>query len=167
MVTDALGAAGLAFFTNRVRNERNSAAAVQELGGQIQYGYQRQGRAQPIVPQWLRNFTGDGVVGVDLSNVSVRGTGVGDEGLRYLRGCSDLQVLTLSGAQVSDAGLKHLTSLPQFRELGFDNTSVTDEGIKQLAGVASLRSLSLQNTSISKDGLAKLRGALPHCTITP
>src|SRR5688572_9372476 len=138
----------LAIFTNRVREERNSARSVHQLGGHVQYAYQRQGRSQPMLPGWVRNFTGDGVVGVDLRNASVTGPE-----LAKLAGLRNVWWLHLSDAEIGDGDLEDLRSLPRLRWLFLSNCDIGDDGLTHVATLSELDLLDLNGTRVTDDGL--------------
>ena len=71
----------------------------------------------------------------------------------------------LSGTRVSDDGLKHLKGLTDLGSLYLNNTQVTDAGLEHLKGMTHLRSLSLRGTKVTDEGIQELQQALPNCRI--
>jgi len=67
-------------------------------------------------------------------------TKITDEGLKHLRGLSNLEHLSLA-PQHSDAGLEHL------------------------GGLRKLETIKAVNTKVTKAGVAKLQETLPRCQV--
>ena len=65
-----------------------------------------------------------------------------DDGLKHLKDCKNLEVLTLNGTKVTDEGLKHLKDLK------------------------TLKSLSLPRATVSAAAVAELKKSLPGCSIS-
>lgn len=146
-------------------------------------------------PQWLRNlwsderltlldtasviiFDGEEFDDADIENVvlplarwnqiemvSLSGTRVTDEGLRFLTGCRDLQLLECSGIPITDDGLKHIAQMQHLNSLSLDGTQVTDKGIQQLARLHGLELLSVSNTNVTDAGVEALRKHLPNLQV--
>ena len=86
-----------------------------------------------------------------------RGPRIGDEGLRYLSGCTGLRELYLKGTAITDRGLSAIHKLPQVWSLILDDTAVSDEGCAALADMPQLGLLSLNRTRVVGHAVAKLR----------
>jgi hypothetical protein len=99
----------------------------------------------------LRRLTG-------LRWLELRGSPVGEEGLKHVSALKELQVLDLSRSRVTDAGLKRLKGLAGLRELTLAGTPVTDSGLDALAGLTGLEYLDLSDTPVGNKGLARLKG---------
>src|SRR5262245_51170810 len=55
---------------------------------------------------------------------------IGDKGMAFLAGLTNLTELTLDGTNVSDEGLKHLSGMTKLKLLVLSNTQVTDAGME-------------------------------------
>ncbi len=74
-----------------------------------------------------------------------RGT---DDGLKNLKGLTNLTNLLICGPGVTDAGLANLQGLTKLESLVLHGTSVTDAGLEHLKSLPSLQSLALQVSRI-------------------
>ena len=83
--------------------------------------------------------------------------------LKELANCITQRSLT--GNQITDEGLVHLKGLTNLAELGLNETQVTDAGLRQLKGLTKLEILEVDGTQITDAGIAELRQALPNCKI--
>ena len=72
------------------------------------------------------------LAGLPLKKLHLERTKIGDEGLKHLKGATQLTYLNLYGTQVTDAGLKHIKSLPKLEKLYVWKSKVTDAGIAAL-----------------------------------
>jgi serine/threonine protein kinase len=139
---------------------------------------------QPITDQGLRYLVKANVVGLIL-----KGTSIGDDGLRHLRDSEHLKVLNLADTRVTDDGLEHLSRLRKIETLDLSGTSVngsglrhleqvtslktlilagtelTDAGCKSVGRLSSLDSLDVRHTDISDEGMKQLATGLPGCDI--
>ena len=86
------------------------------------------------------------------------GAGITDEGMQYLRGLTELEVLVVYGTEITDAGLVQLSGHTRLRELCLGNSAIKGSGLKHLSGLTNLKELRLQETLISDDGLRHLGG---------
>ena len=107
-----------------------------------------------------RHVNDDGMVHlrklVNLEELNLFGSKVGDQGLEHIADKLKLQVLQLSG-QNTDAGLKHLAELIALRtlEIGFGGEiDVTDRGVEHLRKLTSLERLRLDKCKVSDTGCA-------------
>jgi len=74
-----------------------------------------------------------------LTHVNLRGSGIGDQGLRYLSGLKWLTHLDLAVTEVTDEGLSHLTSLRRLTHLDLHGSRSTRASHKGMpASVTSL-----------------------------
>ena len=92
-----------------------------------------------------------------LLALGLDGTFVSDAGLVHLEGMSGLRVISLSRTGISDAGLVHLKSLTALAKLQLDDTRITGAGLVHLKGLTQLESLDLGNTEVNDEGLTYLR----------
>jgi serine/threonine protein kinase len=86
------------------------------------------------------------------------GPGVGNDGVRHLRGLTSLQVVRLGLPSITDDGLQNLAGLVNLKRLDLGGTRVTDAGLEHLAGLKKLQHLSLDQTAVHGKGLRALRG---------
>lgn len=186
MTLVSIALAWLAYERNEVRKREAAIAAIESLGGEVDFDL-----AQPFRPIWLRPMLGDKspgeVVSVhlveskvtddDIAHVAgfkrlerldLRGcTQVTDAGLVHLAGCTKLEWLFLTNTQVTDHGLAHLACLTNLDNLYLNGTPVTDAGLVRLAGLKNLRYLCLTRTKIklTDQGVSELEKALPNLAI--
>ena len=91
-----------------------------------------------------------------LSELSLTGTQITDNGIDSLSQLTDLIKLSLSGTRVSDKGIKSLGQLKSLRMLNLFDTDLTDEGIKNLAHITSLTELLLGGPKVTEMGIRSL-----------
>ena len=113
---------------------------------------------------------GDQIWGIHLRNSQVT-----DEGLRVLKGITNLRHVSLEYAdpgmyppgyrlpprRITDAGMVHLGKLTQLQSLHLRGVPVTDAGLGALSGLTGVHVLYLDRTQITGPGLAHL-SSLPH-----
>jgi Leucine-rich repeat (LRR) protein len=88
-------------------------------------------------------------------------TGLADEDLPVLSGCSELKILRVEGNPgISDKGVKYLAQFTELEELNLGKTGITDESLKDIAKLFNLKRLFLTGKNLSSRGLADL-GPLP------
>ena len=105
--------------------------AIENLGGSVTYDFERQGRAEPPGPRWLRSCVGDHYfMRVDV--VVFWDPQTNDECLRHLRGLRGVKKLELDFTQVTDAGLVHFEHLRDLQLIGLRETRVTHEAKTRL-----------------------------------
>jgi internalin A len=116
----------------------------------------------------------------NLRRLGLGGTAISDEGLKELRGLTELQRLDLRASRtrdtsdakiyselkklqkaglrpiITDVGLGELTALQQLRWLDLTDTQITDVGLAALKGLTNLEELGLANTAISTTGVKEL-----------
>jgi internalin A len=98
----------------------------------------------------------------NLKALKLKCTAPGDKGLMHLSALSDLKVLLYEQTQVTNEGLATLKCFSNLEEFSLlENYTVTDEGLKHLLPLKNLRRLSLRYTPITNEGLATV-GELPH-----
>lgn len=91
-----------------------------------------------------------------LESFSVTETEITDNGMKHLRGLTNLRVLVLYGNKLTGAGTVHLSSLTQLQHLELGHTKVDDEGLKHLANLKHLEYLSLDGAPVTDRGLEYL-----------
>ena len=72
---------------------------------------------------------------MQLRELYLAKTGVGDEGLAHLRPLTQLRIISLADTQITDAGLKHLAAVKSLRHIFLYPTKVTDAGVAELKTV--------------------------------
>jgi hypothetical protein len=155
----AIAGSWYAWKRQQVERQRAVVKLVEELGGEVEYDYQRSSlgtfipNAEPPGPAWLRSLLGDdffanvtGVVGLTYTEIS---DAKSEYFLERLKGSPQLKELSLGGTQVTDAVLEHLKRLPQLKTLNLGGAQVTDAGIELLKGLPQLKE---QWTALSPRG---------------
>lgn len=131
---------GLAFVAVPAERQRQAVAAVQALGGWVQYvefgETESNARLKTYLRRWLPRDYFD-----------------------------DVQAIDLESRKVTDADLANLESLKHLQTLNLRGTEVTDAGLVHLRGLTELRSLYLYRTQVTDTGAAQLQHALPNCRI--
>ena len=166
----ALAAGGAVAY--RARQEQQSVAAIEKLGGSVYYHHQVDGHifdesAEPPGPAWLRRYFGENCLAkvhtVWLQHWDVpawKHRPVTDADLAVLDSLSSLQRIMLDDSQVTDAGLKRLQR-HQLKELHLNRLAITDTGIERVTEIESLVSLNLGGTQVTDRSLDRLRN-LPN-----
>jgi hypothetical protein len=159
-LTAVLGAAVMAAPAPRSderKGQQKAVEAVQRLGGQVMYDYQRPNPARPNVfdpkarPRDPKVF--HRVVRVSLGDTRAR-----DEDLKVLVNFPHLENLDLTGTRITGAGLAHLRGLKNLRVLSLWKTQVDDAGLKHIKGLTRMWLLILDQTKVTDAGLAHLKG---------
>ncbi len=154
----SIGWSWLALQSRPARRECEAAAAIEKLGGRLQW-------TDPAGPGGLPgSLVGDDfnghVIFVGLEYNRAAGTA-----LEHLEWLDQVENLALEFSSVSDADLERLRGLKQLERLNLTKTQVTDAGLKTLKGLNQLQCLCLGGTSVTKEALAKLQQELPNCKI--
>ncbi|MBC8873301.1 MAG: hypothetical protein H8E44_28020 [Planctomycetes bacterium] len=142
--------------------EEQAIAKIEKLGGMFEVDEKTPGR--PVVAVLLR-----GTQVTDASLKYLRGltnlemlslffTHVTDGGLEHLEGMTNLRTLSLCGTLVTDAGLVHLKELNNLAHLELLGTHVTDAGLEHLKDMTNLRTLGLPGFRVTDAGLEHLKG---------
>jgi hypothetical protein len=134
----------LGVYVNRARRVRDAVAAIEKLGGHIQFHPTRVWDVTGLLPR---------VKWIDLSN-----TATTDADLALLERLDDVELLTLDGTKVTDAGLVHLSRLHRLFALELNDTAITGAGLKILGRLKAITWLELCNTQIDDGGLSALAG---------
>lgn len=107
------------------------------------------------------NLSGAGMAEIakltQLEHLRIRGSSIGDDGLKALSTMPNLRVLNLPQGKFTDAGLAQLKLLPKLQMLRIGSPQVTDEGIATLKDFPSLRRVHLIDIPITDRGLADLQ----------
>lgn len=91
-----------------------------------------------------------------LQNLHGESAALTDEGIVYLEGLKNLEILDLSGTDITDAGLSHISGLDRLRELRLCGTKITDAGLETVKGWTELRELRLRGSCVTDAGLEKI-----------
>jgi len=173
-VAVAIPCSWLAVEMKAAKEQREAAAALEELGATVTWDKSAPG------PAWLRGVLGEyffargirvGLQGVEatdstleplraldqLQDLVIWSNNVTDAGLEYLKGLRDLKKLTLPCLNVTDAGVEHLAGLNQVEDLCLGWTQVTDAGLEKLVGLKRLQSLWLNDTKVTDIGVEHLQ----------
>jgi beta-lactamase regulating signal transducer with metallopeptidase domain/5-hydroxyisourate hydrolase-like protein (transthyretin family) len=151
--------------------EREAAARVRELGGWYQvdadgHVVEVNMASHSVGKQGIQNPRKDTDGGLRAAAgfprlrrfIGTRGQ-VTDEGLRALRGLTDLELLWVSeGNAVTDAGVAHLTGLTKLKRVHLSGSRLTDASLAVLAGLPALEELGIGNNVFTDDGLKQLAG---------
>jgi hypothetical protein len=137
---------------NRVDRRRRAIEQITELGGTIQYDYEREAArrnrpAEPPGPRWLRKLIGDELF-VTVAAISLDDLTLSDADLEQLSIFTRAKYLGLRNTQVSDAGFKHLRGWTQLEFLQLSGTQIGDEGLAHLDRCGRLEYLYLNRTLI-------------------
>ncbi len=100
----------------------------------------------------------------NLRHLTLIGTLVTDDSLKYLRDLTKLEELDLYGVKITDDGVEHLRKLTALRKLNLLGAQITDSSADILAQFRELRELNLYRSRITNAGLDKLR-QLPHLQV--
>jgi len=96
----------------------------------------------------------------NLQLVRVGGMAVGDRGLQYLAGLTNLDTLVI-GSKVTDEGLGHLQGMKKLDRLTISG-DFTDRGLRQLEGLTRLRVLRIKSEHpLSRTAQNRLQDSLP------
>lgn len=101
-----------------------------------------------------------------LESVSLNGTNINDEGLKYLNTCNSINNLNLTFTSISDKGIAHLIRLSKLEYLRLKETNITTKGLLNLNN-KSLEELFLSDASSQEDiiNLKHLSRKIPNCKI--
>jgi hypothetical protein len=93
-----------------------------------------------------------------IQDLCLTGTDVTDDGVRLLRGASELRWLDVSFTAISDAGLANFARSTKLNQLNVEAARITDEGLKVVSQFTRLQELDLSQTAITDAGLPHLAG---------
>lgn len=137
----------------RAGKQREAVAAILADGGRVTYDYQKEGKASPAAPAWLRRLVGD-----DVFAHVVSAQVVGNTDLAFLEDLPSLEELDLAAAVFEEGELRRVAGLSRLRKLDVSNSSISNEGLKQLVALPRLEELSLAGSAIGDDELRTLKG---------
>lgn len=96
-----------------------------------------------------------------LTDITISGVNIGNDGFRYLRTLPSLKSLNASDTKCTDVDIKHISGLNAIEHLNLSGTAITDESIPVLLKLPKLRWVDLSSTRVTPDGLRRLRRELP------
>ncbi len=102
----------------------------------------------------------------NVESLVLRDTGLTDESVKYVSGLEKLKKLDLSECTspgITDACGEYLAKMSNLQSLNLWTTAFSDEGLRCLSGLKNLTILNLDNTKITDDGVAML-AELPQLT---
>jgi thiol-disulfide isomerase/thioredoxin len=125
---------------------RQAMADIERLGGRVRVQVSESGE----------EYTEVGLFG----GGSFYGWRGGSEGIKYLKGLSNLKQLRIQDvAQFGDAGMARLKDIKSLETLFVGRSGVSDEGFKYLEGLGRLESLGLwSNGQITDKALEHIKG---------
>ncbi|MCH2202500.1 MAG: hypothetical protein MK102_11065 [Fuerstiella sp.] len=94
---------------------------------------------------------------VDMTDLSLEQTAVGDSGLSHLNSLQALEWINLYRTQIGDNSLKNIRRLRSLQHLPMGETRVTDAGLIYLSEMNQLLYLGLRGNTVTNDGLKHLR----------
>jgi hypothetical protein len=92
----------------------------------------------------------------ELEHLRIRGSSIGDEGLKILSTMPNLRFLNLPQGKFTDAGLAQLKQLPRLDSIRIGGPKVTDAGIAVFKDFPALKSVHLIDIPITDSGLTDL-----------
>jgi hypothetical protein len=105
----------------------------------------------------------------DLDGIVGNTPAFNDEAISMLSGHSKIRSVHLSGSGVSDDGIKYLSSLPNLRSITFignDGNStrpdISDAAVPSIARLRGVTSVTLNKTLITNEGFRRIVSSLPQ-----
>lgn len=148
----------LAVMTRPARREREAAAAIEKLGGIVEW-------TEPQGPEWVPGVVvGDDFYG-HVKFVGLEANKAADAVLVQIKWLDHIENLALDFSNVADTDLENLSGLKQLEWLNLSKTKVTDAGLESLKGLSKLEELHLEGTQVTDRGVERLQQALPNCKI--
>lgn len=102
---------------------------------------------------------------VNLEELSLRQTHIGDASGRQLAMCTKLRALYLDNTRVSDRFATYLEDLRNLEELSLAGTAVSDGVVISIRKMKSLRSVTVTGTRVSRAAINELRAARPDLRV--
>lgn len=101
----------------------------------------------------------------DLRTLDLENTSLTDDGVGSLRDLEQLECLSLKGTRISSAALRRIADLPALEELDLAYTAIDDQALLYLSECESLDHLDLTGTKVTPLAIDKLQQQLPKCSI--
>lgn len=92
----------------------------------------------------------------ELHGLQLGGTDISDDGLQYLSHIDNLYFLELPGTDITGTGVSHLRSLQKLGSLDLSGCKITPEGFEEILKLKTLTSLYLRNTDLTDQDLDRL-----------
>jgi hypothetical protein len=156
MIFTAIAAVACGWLGRKIeqkRREREAIAAIRNLGGVVNYDYQRGAgprpswrlRGEPSGSAWLRKLLGENF----FSEIEFVGLAPRPE--------------TTDAAL--NAAFESLKGMPRLQFLYLTGTKINDDRLENLNPLTQLQGLELHKTKVSEAEIEKLQKALPNCKI--
>lgn len=148
----------LAVMTRPARREREAAAAIEKLGGIVEW-------TEPQGPEWVPGVVvGDDFYG-HVKFVGLETNKAANTALAQIKWLDHVENVVLDFSNATDADLENLSGLKQLERLNLRGTRITDTGLESLKGLNELQELHLDGTQVTDRGVERFRQALPNCKI--
>lgn len=100
----------------------------------------------------------------EIENLSLTGTGIGDDGFKQLASLTNLKHFDIGGGVgLTDDGLKHLANMRRLDSLTINDSRITQRGLMHLYPLKTLHIIRIKSAvPISGSAIARLRTELPH-----
>jgi hypothetical protein len=106
--------------------------------------------SRPVTNGGLANLAGN----TQLKTLLMDGTGITDEGMKYLEGMTSLEDISLS-EHITDQGLAHIAGLKNLQRISLSDR-ITDDGLHHLLGLPKLESIGPLGAGVTGKGLDTL-----------
>lgn len=143
----------LGWFVNKCERQRRAVAAIEELGGSVEFE-EREGEPGAL-EAWLRERLPRSYFD-DVDAVTLSDDQLTDSDLACVEDLSSLHELAMFSPQITDAGLQHIAGLTALQELDLSGTQITDVGLQHLPNLTSVQRLDLSETKMTEAGLQHL-----------
>jgi hypothetical protein len=98
--------------------------------------------------------------------ISLIGRQFDDESLAVVARCRNVQYLVLSDSNVSNEGLRQLKGISELAVLSIERTNIDDDGLLYLKDLSGLVRLHTYRSKVTAAGIAELKSALPDLDIS-
>jgi len=105
--------------------------------------------ADRVTDDWLKRLAGQD----RLRRLELSGTAVTSAGLVYLKGLTNLEVLSVCLTAVGDDGFENLAGLTKLRRVSVCSSKVTGAGFRHLPAATPVESINLHSSPASDAGL--------------
>lgn len=133
-------------------------------GALFSYTAPRRVRSIPLVGGILSDLLYNCNV-MEFSGILAIDDPVENDDLRVLSGYRNLRDITLEGTKVTDEGVRFLCDVPNLTWVNLNNCQITDACIQDLMRIQRLDALFIEETQVSHTGAALLRAALHDGTV--
>lgn len=184
LVLVTLACAWLAVVVHRARDQQEAVAAIDKVGGIVQFDGWHNGvlLEHEDMRRWsfhLLNSVVEVVLEGDsrvndvcqdlarlpsLRRIIVAGP-LSDEGLTQLMTSRHVDTLYLSRTRITSAGVSRLSQMRSLQYVYLGAIPVNDAGLHELSKLEKLATLAISLKDVSSQRLHEFRRALPKCTI--